>query len=104
MVFVLLIFADSFGVGYNACGAGMMGHYAAYSSLFARVAKSLVDSWLLAFACVQTVFWVRGVQFSVAEVLIIHGSWHLRAFRASSESRECSFQLPRRRLAHGPGI
>ena len=74
------------------------------SPLRARVAKSLVDSWLLAFECVQTVFWVRGVQFSVAEVLIIHGSWHLRAFRASSESRECSFQLPRRRLAHGPGI
>ena len=94
-MFVLLIFADSFGVGYNACGAGMTGHYAAYSSLFARVAKSLVDSWFLAFEGVQSVFWVRGVQFSVVEALIIHGSCHLRAFRASFGTRECGCQLPR---------
>ena len=62
-MFVLLYLEDSFGVVYNACGAGMMGHYAAYSSLFARVAKSLVDSWFLAFEGVQSVSWVRGVQF-----------------------------------------
>ena len=95
MVFVLLIFADSFGAGYNACWAGMTGHYVAHSSLFARVAKSLVGSWFLAFEGVQSVSWVRGVQFSVVEALIIHGSCHLRAFRASFGSRECGFQLPR---------
>ena len=94
MVFVLLIFADSFGAGYNACWAGMTGHSVAHSSLFARVAKSLVGSWFLAFEGVQSVSWVRGVQFSVVEALIIHGSCHLRAFRASFGPRECGFQLP----------